>query len=64
MNLEPNKRSGEALFLFRGKSLPKVKAEEGLLRKHYLKDGKYLDAKLFALMKEDYEHPHLPTQSF
>lgn len=25
---------------------------EGYLRKHYLKDGKYLDAKLFALLKE------------
>jgi RimJ/RimL family protein N-acetyltransferase len=28
------------------------KQEEGYLRKHYLKDGKYLDARLFALLKE------------
>jgi [ribosomal protein S5]-alanine N-acetyltransferase len=26
--------------------------QEGYLRKHYLKDGKYLDARLFALVKE------------
>jgi ribosomal-protein-alanine N-acetyltransferase len=26
--------------------------QEGYLRKHHLKDGKYLDAKLFALVKE------------
>jgi [ribosomal protein S5]-alanine N-acetyltransferase len=27
--------------------------QEGLLRKHFLKEGKLLDAKLFALLKED-----------
>jgi [ribosomal protein S5]-alanine N-acetyltransferase len=26
--------------------------QEGYLRKHFLKDGKYLDARLFALLKE------------
>jgi len=26
--------------------------QEGYLRKHYLKDGNYVDAKLFALLKE------------
>jgi RimJ/RimL family protein N-acetyltransferase len=27
--------------------------EEGFLRKHYLKDGQFLDARLFALLKPD-----------
>jgi RimJ/RimL family protein N-acetyltransferase len=27
--------------------------EEGLLRKHYLKDGQFIDARLFALLKPD-----------
>lgn len=27
--------------------------EEGLLRKHFLKDGRFLDARLFALLKGD-----------
>jgi ribosomal-protein-alanine N-acetyltransferase len=27
--------------------------EEGLLRKHFLKDGKFLDARLFALLSEE-----------
>jgi RimJ/RimL family protein N-acetyltransferase len=26
--------------------------QEGFLRKHYLKDGKFLDSKLFALVRE------------
>lgn len=26
--------------------------QEGYLRKHHLKDGKYLDARLFAFVKE------------
>jgi RimJ/RimL family protein N-acetyltransferase len=25
--------------------------EEGFLRKHHLKDGKYIDARLFALVR-------------
>jgi RimJ/RimL family protein N-acetyltransferase len=25
--------------------------QEGLLRKHYLKDGKYLDARLYSLLR-------------
>jgi RimJ/RimL family protein N-acetyltransferase len=27
--------------------------EEGLLRKHFLKDGKFIDARLFALLKDE-----------
>jgi RimJ/RimL family protein N-acetyltransferase len=27
--------------------------EEGFLRKHYLKDGQFMDARLFALLKQE-----------